>query len=60
MRQLSGMSKKRPNPFSTEEVFHSMSSKRDLYNHLDKHLQVSISKLLTNFVVLYMSILNVH
>ena len=56
MRQLQTMSKKRANPTAVDEVFHSLSSKQDLYNHLDKHLQVSGYAFMTDFVVLCMPV----
>ena len=59
-RQLTGMSRKRPMPNSLGDTFSQLSSKADLYNHLDKHLHVSINKQVPNFVVLYMSLYHVH
>ena len=35
-----GMSKKRTMNYMTQDVFSSMSSKADLYKHLDQYLQV--------------------
>ena len=54
------MSKKRPNPLMAEEIFRSMSSKADLYKHLDQHLQVSIYFINPNFAVLCMSLRHVY
>ena len=59
-RQLTGMSRKRPMPNSLGDTFSQLSSKADLYNHLDKHLHVSINKQVPNIVVLYMSIWYVY
>jgi len=60
MEQFKGLSKKRTNPLMAEEIFHSMSSKGDLYKHLDQHLQVSWYILNPNFSVLFMSLRHVH
>ena len=54
------MSKKWLNPDLAEQVFVSMSSKHDLYKHLDQHLQVSFPPFFTNLIVLCMSIHDVH
>ena len=54
------MAKKRPLPTGAADAFSEMSSKGDLYHHLDKNLQVSAFFLIPNFVVLYMSLYHVH
>ena len=54
------MSKKRLNPELAEQVFASMSSKHDLYKHLDQHLQVSFPPFFPNSIVLCMPVHDVH
>ena len=39
--QFKGLNKKRTQHMMQEEVFQAVSSKHDLYKHLDQHLQVS-------------------
>ena len=55
-----GFAKKRTSAMMTDDVFHSMSSKADLYKHLDLHLQVRTTLRISNIVVLYMSVRDVH
>ena len=54
------MSKKRLNPELAEKVFQSVSSKHDLYKHLDQHLQVSLLCSYPNLLVLCMPVHDVH
>ena len=44
---------RRPEPSTMVQGFETMSSKKDLYDHLDKKLQVSIIKLISNTLKYY-------
>ena len=54
------LSKKRTRNMLADDVFHSMSSKADLYKHLDLHLQVRTTLSTPNILVLYMPLRDVH